>query len=499
MATPMTQERVEKHQGTTMAERFLARLCERTFLSLWSYPNVVRDVFVPGTRIGKEVCDLLVVFEDRVLIFSDKDCAVPQTGNLQLDWSRWLRKAVVENARQAHGAERWLRQFPNRLFLDRECTKPLPVLPQITDRTRFHLIVVAHRIAKRCRDELGGSGSLMINSDLRGAAAHTEPFQVGDLDPIKSLVHVLDDTTLNVLMRELDTIADFVVYLDKKEEFLRSGPHLFAADEEELLSWYLRFTNEEGEHCFKLPEERVDGVSLDEGFYERYLKNPQRIAKVEADEVSYAWDRLIERFSFHAMNGTQFFAPPGGVSDTERILRWMAREPRVRRRMLARSLVKCVTTTPAHLRRTAVALPSAPGDPYYVYLMIPWNHQATVQQNREVRRNVLEAACMVVRLKWPEALDVVGIATESGNDSRSRSEDAMYCDFRNWTEEMEQDAKKFQQAIGLLVNPKETRSTEHEYPESETQPLLHLPVKVGRNEPCPCGSGKKFKKCHGGR
>ena len=22
--------------------------------------------------------------------------------------------------------------------------------------------------------------------------------------------------------------------------------------------------------------------------------------------------------------------------------------------------------------------------------------------------------------------------------------------------------------------------------------------KAGRNEPCPCGSGKKFKKCHGG-
>lgn len=24
-----------------------------------------------------------------------------------------------------------------------------------------------------------------------------------------------------------------------------------------------------------------------------------------------------------------------------------------------------------------------------------------------------------------------------------------------------------------------------------------LDPKVGRNEPCPCGSGKKFKKCHG--
>lgn len=24
-------------------------------------------------------------------------------------------------------------------------------------------------------------------------------------------------------------------------------------------------------------------------------------------------------------------------------------------------------------------------------------------------------------------------------------------------------------------------------------------MKVGRNDPCPCGSGKKFKKCHLGR
>jgi len=495
----MNQERIEKQQGITTAERYLARLCERTFLSLWSYPNIFREALVPGAKIGKEVCDLLVVFEDQVLIFSDKDCAVPQTGNLQLDWSRWFRKAVVESAKQAHGAERLLRQFPNRLFLDRECTKSLPFVPQITDRTRFHLIVVAHKIADRCRDELGGSGSLMINSDLKGAAAHTEPFQVGDLDPAKSFVHVLDDTTLNVLMRELDTIADFVAYLDKKEEFLRTGPRLFAAGEEELLSWYLRYTNEKKEHFFKLPEERVDFISLEEGFYEDYLRNPQRIAKVEANEVSYSWDRLIEKFSFHAMSGTQFFATPGGVSDTERILRWMAREPRVRRRMLARKLVECVITTPANMRRTAVSQPSSPGDPYYVYLMIPWNHRATVQENRDVRRYFLEAACMAVRLKCPEALDVVGIATESGNDSQTRSEDAMYLDCRGWNEEMEQEAKELQQALGLLMNVQETRGIEQEYPEPEPRPLLHLPVKVGRNEPCPCGSGKKFKKCHGGR
>jgi preprotein translocase subunit SecA len=27
-------------------------------------------------------------------------------------------------------------------------------------------------------------------------------------------------------------------------------------------------------------------------------------------------------------------------------------------------------------------------------------------------------------------------------------------------------------------------------------PKSNLPV-VGRNDPCPCGSGKKYKKCHG--
>lgn len=33
--------------------------------------------------------------------------------------------------------------------------------------------------------------------------------------------------------------------------------------------------------------------------------------------------------------------------------------------------------------------------------------------------------------------------------------------------------------------------------ESSTQPIIRDGVKVGRNDPCPCGSGKKYKQCHG--
>jgi hypothetical protein len=32
----------------------------------------------------------------------------------------------------------------------------------------------------------------------------------------------------------------------------------------------------------------------------------------------------------------------------------------------------------------------------------------------------------------------------------------------------------------------------------ERQGTIVVDAKIGRNEPCPCGSGKKYKKCHGG-
>ncbi|HIJ21192.1 MAG TPA: hypothetical protein HPP58_09105, partial [Deltaproteobacteria bacterium] len=29
--------------------------------------------------------------------------------------------------------------------------------------------------------------------------------------------------------------------------------------------------------------------------------------------------------------------------------------------------------------------------------------------------------------------------------------------------------------------------------------MIYLMKKIGRNEPCPCGSGRKFKQCHLGK
>ncbi|OGW80728.1 MAG: preprotein translocase subunit SecA [Omnitrophica bacterium RIFCSPHIGHO2_02_FULL_51_18] len=50
------------------------------------------------------------------------------------------------------------------------------------------------------------------------------------------------------------------------------------------------------------------------------------------------------------------------------------------------------------------------------------------------------------------------------------------------------------------VTPSELMETEEEAVPgngAKRAPIIHHEAKVGRNDPCPCGSGKKYKKCHG--
>lgn len=42
-----------------------------------------------------------------------------------------------------------------------------------------------------------------------------------------------------------------------------------------------------------------------------------------------------------------------------------------------------------------------------------------------------------------------------------------------------------------------THHHHHDEGQAPEEPYVRESPKVGRNDPCPCGSGKKFKKCHG--
>lgn len=501
---------VTRSDGTTDAERYLKKLCDRSFLSLWSYPGVYRDQG-PGGKVGegKEVCDLLVVFENHILIFSDKDCAFPDTGNLDLDWSRWYRRAIEKSAAQVWGAERWIKSYPHRLFLDRSCTEPFPIdLPDPATAT-FHRIVVAHDASRRCQREFGGSGSLIIEPDIISAmhcASRVDggkPFAIGQIDLAQGFVHVLDDTSLNIVMRSLDTITDFVSYLSKKEEFIANGRLGWAAGEDDLLAYYLRHTNRAGEHDFLLPSGR-NILVVDEGLWSAFERHPQRLAQVKADEISYAWDALIEAFAGHAFAQTQYFTTHPDLRDQERILRFLARETRTRRRMLARLIHELIAQTPdKNMKAVRVVQPSHPGDPYYAFLLLSHPEGVPYEEYREVRRTLLHTYCLATKLKWPNAEDIVGIATETGMDE-SRSEDAVYWDARVWTEDERADAERVVTEMGLLRDIRQFAGIVYEYPNrsprQSSTPVGGPRAKTkgrDRNAPCPCGSGRKTKKCCG--
>lgn len=289
------------------------------------------------------------------------------------------------------------------------------------------------------------------------------PFMVGQVDSAKGYVHVLDDTTLDILLRTLDTVADFIAYLDKKERFVQSGRMLNAVGEEELLAYYLTHLNEKDEYDFVF-DKKFNAVSLDEGFWSSFGKSEERKRQQNANQVSYLWDDIIERSTHHFLRGTSQFMSDPTFASHELILRFFAREPRVRRRMLASAIVEMVRTTRPDMRRLRVVAPSRPGDPYFVLLVFPTRKNVSNELNREVRRAFLEACCGVVKLDFPDALDIVGFATET-METDGRSEDYAYFDARDWTEEDAEQARRDKTGLNILTRATRIEGKEYDYPE----------------------------------
>jgi len=61
-------------------------------------------------------------------------------------------------------------------------------------------------------------------------------------------------------------------------------------------------------------------------------------------------------------------------------------------------------------------------------------------------------------------------------------------------------APKIIEKMELLVQQKKEEVAERErLAAMPKQPYRREEPRVGRNDPCPCGSGKKYKKCHMGK
>lgn len=301
-------------------------------------------------------------------------------------------------------------------------------------------------------------------------------------------------------MKTLDTITDFTGYISKKEELILSGKLFNVAGEEDLLAYYLQHTDENREHTF-FPEflNEEGRIAISEGFWENYCKHPSRIAQTKANDISYAWDKLIEKFIYHITTGTSYFMSHPDLKNQEEMLRFLAKEDRTHRRALSESIHELIAETPEDCMSNRTIISTNPAEPYYVFLLLPKPGNIEYEDYREIRKELLSDYLNITKLKHPNARYIIGITTEAGL-VKERSEDIIYLDTNDWNDDNYNDAEIIQKDIdAILLNSKKTifRDTVYEYPNNKNSRVIIGMKGRERNRPCPCGSGKNLKKCCG--
>jgi hypothetical protein len=393
------------------SEELVFRLCSKSFLSLWSYPN-------PKGKKGKELCDILIVCDPDVVIFSVKEANITDSGDANVDWARWDKRAIDEAFKQIYGAERWINTATH--VITKEGKDGLP-FPDSTVR-RIHRVAVA----------LGGQGKTYL--------------RYGDFG--KGFVHVFDEISLDIILKELDTITDFVQYLNEKESLLRSGVKVkFMTGEEDMLTWYLCKDHH-------LSMENTDVVCLDSTLWKEFRETGKYRIKREADKPSYTWDNLIEILCKDFNNNRLLFH--NKLTDIEIILRAMARETRLNRRALSKSFLdfKEVATK----QNISSRIVSSSSGILYVFLASPF------EEDRKFRLSELGLRCFVARGLYPNHSTVIGIATEASDMKEGFSLDAVYLSKETWTPEDQDELKRIQQQFGYFVKLRQSHAYEDEYP-----------------------------------
>ena len=476
---------VVKGVGVTASERYLATLAERSFLNLWSYPSPFRDQRSAQDTEGKELCDLFVVCGQHVIIFSEKTIEWP-SGDIKIAWCRWAKRALKASARQAKGAERWIKEFPDRVFLDRDCKKPFPIdFPQPEGRI-VHRVLVARGASAACRNQFGASsGSLIIRPSIKGEShwsnqtSGVEPFAIGDLDPDGSFVHVFDEVALDIVLAELDTVRDFTDYLVKRAEFIRSGRLSEAHGEENLMAFYAIHINDEGDHDFvvdKLPAPIV----IDRLRYDKLATDIRYNAKKEEDKVSYAWDMLIDSFTTNMLNGTSI-TPDGFDFDLRRDevgVRHLALLSRFMRRAHGQALLGALEKGKDVDRFCRVIMaPAGSKESETAFFIQTFNYAVWAEFLESkggyelYRQKRMDLAIIYGRgllERYPHLKQVIGISREPIGQDHGVSEDLVCIGQTEWTDEERQTIRSDCMALSMLQDVKERPWADAEFPEVET-------------------------------
>jgi hypothetical protein len=492
---------IHRSRGSTASERLLADLGDAAFLKLWSYPNLFFDKKQGGKGDGKELCDMLVVCGDDVIIFSDKHIAYQEGQPVEVAWPRYYRKAVQEAVKQINGANRIICEFPGKIYTDPACTQRLPIDLPSTATRRTHGVVVASGAYKAVQTHYkDDSGSFIIAPSMKGDD-HLDTksrgyvyFSIGDVNPGGMFIHVFDEVSIKRVLTHLDTVSDFAEYLNKRAVYLRSNRLMVAHGEEELLAHYLNVGMKTGGiYNFELERKRAFEKHLMvpiQGEWAYYVRSKEYLAKSLADEKSRVWDKLIGQFTENVLSGTHVSlmgeVPSAALADNA--LRYMAREGRFSRRILGEALSGFVKASRAAKvdRYARVVMPSrVSADPTvaYVFMTLAYPTEVEAQgglpggyeQYRQARVTMLRSYCVVLLHEQRHIKTTIGIASDahwSQTGRRGGSEDLMAIQVDEWTDQMLADVAWAKEEYSILLEARliNTHRSHDEYPALPDEP-----------------------------
>jgi len=393
------------------SEKFVSKLCKETFLSFWSYPTPIRQ------DNNKELCDLLVINDPYIIIFSIKDIDIPKSRDPQTDINRWFNKAIKRSVKQIYGAERTLNRNIEILGQEHDEIIPMPDLK--------------NAIILRVAVALGRTNRF--------------PLVSGDFD--KGFIHTFDEISFPIIIQELDTITDFVEYLQKKEVFLSKEKDLRIDGEENLLAFYLQ-------NGRNFPD-NLDVLIIGSDSWNNFKMSEEYIRKKSEDKQSYTWDKIIEVFYNDHKKGLLYHN--SSLERMENALRVMSKENRFSRRILSNDFLDFIGFFDKPKGKARFV--KAPSGIIYVFMLASHN-----DEDREGRMAELSLRCSVARGINPDSKIVVGIATNPYKKGEGYSYDLCYLELPELTQEFKEFVQKTQQEFGYFRNAKVSKKGFDEYP-----------------------------------
>ena len=376
----------------TLSEKYVAELCEKSFMPFWSFPN-------PLGKNGKELCDVLIVCGDHIIIISVKDIRISQHKDASVVYDRWVKKAVDDSAEQIFGAERFLSTVNEVSLKNRKSKIKLP------EKGVRKIYRVA--IAFGSPDEF--------------------PLPMGFFE--KGFVHVFDEQSTFIVLSELDTITDFTDYLTAKEEFL-SKHHILVPREVDFLALYIDTALD-----LDIPD---DSVISSDGLWRAYSQSEEYEKWQKDIVVSRIWDFMIQQM--HKIHITDETADSRRW-ELEEAIRTINLESRMNRMVLGETLDDAIKKKV--LARITKPLSGAT----HAYVLMPLN-----DKNWQEKEGELELRCIVARYENPEVRRIIGVSIGS-NSKGDSCFDIFMVDVAELDETFITTAKRIKKELGYFNNP----------------------------------------------